>query len=52
MVARATPFWAWLLPFVFGAPWIVASIWYWRHRPRDGEIPPSAAEMVRKRLWQ
>ena len=45
------PWWVWLLPVVFGAPWIAAIVWLWSKRPRDGAVPPSLAEMARKRLW-
>ena len=44
------PWWVWLYPFIFGAPWIAGIIWYWHIRPRDGAIPPSMAETARKRL--
>jgi hypothetical protein len=40
-----------LLGLAFATPWIVAILWSWRRRPRDGAIPPSLGEMVRKRLW-
>jgi hypothetical protein len=39
------------LGLVFAAPWIVAILWNWHKRPRDGAVPPSLAETVRKRLW-
>jgi hypothetical protein len=44
------PWWTWLLPFLFGAPWIVAIAFAWRHRPRDGAIPLSMGEQARRRL--
>jgi hypothetical protein len=51
MVVASVPWW--ILPFVFGAPWIVAIAYYWpRARARDGYVPPSLAEMVRERLWR
>jgi hypothetical protein len=43
-----------LLPLIFGAPWIAAIAWvgYLLHRTSgDREVFPSAAEMVRRRLW-
>jgi hypothetical protein len=40
-----------LFPLVFGAPWIVGIVYYWRRIPRDGSIPPSLGERVRQRLW-
>jgi hypothetical protein len=43
--------WAWLFPFVCGAPWMVAIVYYWRRRPRDGAIPMSTADRARQRLW-
>jgi hypothetical protein len=46
------PWWVWLLPVLFSAPWIAAIVWFW---PRDGfrgaEVP-SMAELARERLWQ
>jgi len=33
------------------APWLVAIWWAWRHRPRDGAVPLSLGEQVRRRLW-
>jgi hypothetical protein len=39
------------LGLVFAAPWIVAILWNWHKRPRDGVVPPSLAETARKRLW-
>ena len=51
MIADAFPLWSWLLPFLFGAPWIAAIVWFWRHTPRDDEVPPSTAERARQRLW-
>jgi hypothetical protein len=51
VVADSFPLWAWLLPFLFSAPWIVAIVWFWRHTPRDDETPPSMAERARDRLW-
>ena len=50
-MATDGPWWALLLPVVFGAPWIVAIAWLWSKRPRDGAVPPSLAETARKRLW-
>jgi hypothetical protein len=40
------------LPPLFVAPWIVGCILFWIHRPRDGEIPKSGADLVRERLWR
>ena len=51
MAVDATTWWAWLLPLLFGAPWIVAIVWLWRHRIRDGRQPESMAELARQRLW-
>jgi hypothetical protein len=51
VVAVSTPWWAWLLPLVFGAPWLVGIAWFWHHRPRDGDVPPSMADQIKKRLW-
>ena len=45
------PWWTWLLPLVFAAPWIAASVWICIRYPRLwDEDPPSLAEMTRKRL--
>ena len=35
-MSATDPWWALLLPVVFGAPWIVAIVWLWSKRPRDG----------------
>jgi hypothetical protein len=37
-------------PVLFGAPWIVGIVYYWRKIPRDGSIPPSLADRVRRQL--
>jgi hypothetical protein len=51
VVADSFPLWAWLLPILFGAPWIVAAVWVWRNTPRDDTATPSMAERARQRLW-
>jgi hypothetical protein len=51
MIAESFPLWSLLLPILFGAPWIVAIVWFWRQRPRDDEVPLSMAERARQRLW-
>jgi hypothetical protein len=40
-----------LLLVVIGSPWIAATLWFWRQRPRDGRIPLSMADSARLRLW-
>jgi hypothetical protein len=35
---------------IAGAPWIVGITYYWRRRPRDGEVPPSLGEYLRRRM--
>jgi hypothetical protein len=40
-----------LLLLVVLVPWIGGIIWYWRRRPKDGEIPLSMGERARRRLW-
>ena len=44
---------SWLFP-VIGAslalPWLVAIVWAWRRRIRDGAIPLSLGERARRRL--
>jgi hypothetical protein len=45
-----SPWSAWLLPALIGAPWVAAIVWLWRHLPRDGFIAPSMAEHARQRL--
>jgi hypothetical protein len=42
---------AWPVVLLVGAPWIVGIVYYWRRRAKDGSVPPSLAEQVRKRLW-
>ena len=51
MLVQAVPAWAWVFPPLFSAPWIVACIWLWVRRPRDGEVPKSGADLARERLW-
>jgi hypothetical protein len=38
-----------LLALLFGSPWIVASLYLWRHVPRDGAVRPSLGEQMRNR---
>jgi hypothetical protein len=38
-----------LLGLLFGVPWIAATLWFLRGRVRDGELPPSLAERMRRR---
>jgi hypothetical protein len=52
VVTHATPWWYWLLPLPFAAPWIVGIVYFWRHRIRDGAVPLSMADAARRRLWQ
>ena len=33
-----------------GLPWIVGIAYYWRRRPRDGEMPTSWGEYLRERM--
>jgi hypothetical protein len=48
----ANPWWAWLLPILFGAPWLAAIAWVWFRSPsKSGEAPPSLAELIQQRLW-
>ena len=51
LVADSFPLWAWLLPILFGAPWIAAIVWFLKHTPHNDEAPPSTAERARQRLW-
>jgi hypothetical protein len=51
MTVHPTSWWAWLLPLLLGSPWIAGIVWLWRHRIRDGSLPPSMAEQTRARLW-
>jgi hypothetical protein len=43
-----TPLWVWGLPLLFASPWIVCSIFLWKLLPRDGFLPPSHADLVRR----
>ena len=46
-----TPWWAWLLPVAFSAPWLAAIAWTYRRTPRRGEEAfPSLGEQARRRL--
>jgi hypothetical protein len=49
-MVHSTLFSALGLSLLFGSPWLVASIWLWRLRPRDGAVPPSMAELARRRF--
>ena len=40
-----------LIILAAGSPWIVGIAIAWRHRVRDGYVPPSMADRARKRLW-
>jgi hypothetical protein len=53
MLMEAVASWAaWLVPVALGAPWITGIAYYWRRsKPLDGSVPPSMADMARKRLW-
>jgi hypothetical protein len=48
----ADPWWIWLLPVLFAAPWIAAIVWV-RLRSGRGSLtePPSMAEAAARRLW-
>jgi hypothetical protein len=50
MVIHSTLFSALGLALLFGSPWLVASLWLWRFAPRDGAVPPSMAELARRRF--
>jgi hypothetical protein len=40
-----------VLPFLFGAPWIAAIAYYLYQLRGSDEVFPSAADLVRRRLW-
>jgi hypothetical protein len=45
------PWWTWLLPLFFAAPWIAAIAWVCLRYPQLWrEEPPSMADRMRKRL--
>jgi hypothetical protein len=50
MLALAGRFEPAVFVVLFGSPWIVAIIYLWSRRPRDGTIPPSFGEQLRKLL--
>jgi hypothetical protein len=37
------------LGLLFASPWLAASVWFWRGRIRDGAIPASIGEQMRRR---
>jgi hypothetical protein len=37
-------------PAIFGAPWLLAIVWYWRRRPSDGAVPASMGQQALTRL--
>jgi hypothetical protein len=43
-----SPIW---LSLLFGAPWLVPTIWIWSRLPRTDDVPPSLANASRQRLW-
>ena len=40
-----------VLPFLFGSPWIVAIVYYLYQLRGSDEVFPSSAELIRRRLW-
>jgi hypothetical protein len=42
--------WLWLIPLAFVAPWLAATAWVWTRLPRDGFVPPSMGEVLRRRM--
>ena len=53
VILAGNPWWAWFLPFLFGAPWLVALVWYWRRGwLSDLRWSDSAADLARNRLWK
>jgi hypothetical protein len=40
-----------LLVLLFGAPWIVPIVYYLYRLRGSDEVFPSAAELIRRRLW-
>jgi hypothetical protein len=49
MASTSVPFV--FLPLLFGAPWIVPIVYYLYRLRGSDEVFPSAAELVRRRLW-
>jgi hypothetical protein len=47
----SNPWSTWLLAFALASPWIVLVAWFLRKDGGNREVPPSMAEMARKRLW-
>ena len=41
---------AWLIVLAAGSPWLVGISYFWHRRPRDGAIPPSMADWLRRQL--
>ena len=37
------------LGLLFASPWLVATVWFWRGRVRDGALPASLGEQMRNR---
>jgi hypothetical protein len=48
--AGSHAWWESLLIALVGVPWLVAIALCWRRRPRDGAVPPSLGERLRRRL--
>jgi hypothetical protein len=45
------PWWIWLLPILFSAPWIAGIIWFWPRDRSENEVSPSTADLAARRLW-
>lgn len=39
------------LALLLGAPWLVAIALVWSRAPRVDDVPPSMADLARRRLW-
>ncbi|HVD25488.1 MAG TPA: hypothetical protein VNB86_05790 [Gaiellaceae bacterium] len=49
-VVTVAPWWVWLLPVLFSAPWIAAIVWFWPREGFGGGETPSMGELARERL--
>jgi len=49
----SAPWWVvWLVALAAASPWTGFALWYLRLDRGNRELPPSMAEMARRRLWQ
>jgi hypothetical protein len=51
MSSGYTPWWIWGLPVLLVSPWLVAVALCLRGQRGNRDVPPSMADLARRRLW-